>query len=102
MSEDGAKPEIQKIGYRTGNQDLKTAHKLVYRPTRVPFLDYASLGLTSCAQMEMDWLRCADKTGLKRSKTECHDQFEDFLECRWGLKAVSPGYKRSLLAANFI
>ncbi|XP_038056931.1 NADH dehydrogenase [ubiquinone] iron-sulfur protein 5-like [Patiria miniata] len=42
-----------------------------------------------CADLELDWLRCADGLGWKRAKKECKVEMEDFWECAQGTKKMA-------------
>ena len=41
-----------------------------------------------CANLELDWLRCANGLGWKRAKVECKPELDDFRECCQGSKKV--------------
>ena len=41
-----------------------------------------------CADLELDWLRCAEGLGWKRAQKECKSEMEDFWECSQGTKKV--------------
>ncbi|XP_053393895.1 NADH dehydrogenase [ubiquinone] iron-sulfur protein 5-like [Mercenaria mercenaria] len=55
--------------------------------TRVNFIDFYTLSNMRCADMEMEFLKCADRVGLMYSKERCKDTFEDWKECTWQMKA---------------
>ncbi|XP_052775882.1 NADH dehydrogenase [ubiquinone] iron-sulfur protein 5-like [Mya arenaria] len=83
----GKKIPVQKDGYDPVTGKKKKEFGLFYLPSRVLFLDYFSLGNPRCSDMELDWLRCADKTGLSLSTEKCKEQFDDYLECKFQYKS---------------
>ncbi|XP_022107801.1 NADH dehydrogenase [ubiquinone] iron-sulfur protein 5-like [Acanthaster planci] len=42
-----------------------------------------------CADLELDWLRCAEGLGWKRAQKECKSELEDFWECAQGTKKMA-------------
>ncbi|XP_060570500.1 NADH dehydrogenase [ubiquinone] iron-sulfur protein 5-like [Ruditapes philippinarum] len=56
-------------------------------PTRLSFIDFYTLGNSRCADMEIEWLKCADRVGLANSKELCPKSFDDYKECISRLKS---------------
>jgi len=62
---------------------------LLFLPTNIAFYSHFSLGNTRCAEKEMQFLRCADVTGLRNSKFKCKEQLDSFIECKTRMTDVS-------------
>ncbi|KAH3849782.1 hypothetical protein DPMN_092186 [Dreissena polymorpha] len=87
VAETPAKPK-ERAGYDTETGKKKSTYRLLMLPSRVPYIDYFGLGDLRCGDMEIEWRKCAQTTGLVQSKTKCKVEWEDFFECKKQIKTL--------------